>query len=176
MVESTPAPMPEIALAAAAMPSLSRDELPPPDGLELATIPAAELRWCTGHLLRLSSPELSARGEESSSRGEKRKCDDDTEGGSFKCCLSRSLFHTRSLFGPKELGALARHVFIPHPAVPIRHGIPHRIIDSVDQTKGGIEQNGLVTVLPSFTIARLEMSNKKISYQPGLDPASGFFK
>eukprot|EP00964_Phaeocystis_antarctica_P124137 scaffold87818_cov45-Phaeocystis_antarctica.AAC.2 len=57
MVESTPAPMPEIALAAAAMPSLSRDELPPPDGLELATIPAAELRWCTGHLSRLSSPD-----------------------------------------------------------------------------------------------------------------------
>ena len=46
-VESTPAPMPEIALAAAVSllvaPSLSRDELPPSDGLELATIAC-----CTG--------------------------------------------------------------------------------------------------------------------------------
>jgi hypothetical protein len=35
--------MPDIALAAAAIPSLSRDELPPLDGPELATIPACVL-------------------------------------------------------------------------------------------------------------------------------------
>ena len=115
MVESTPAPMPEIALAAAAMPSLSRDELPPPDGLELATIPAAKLRWCTGHLLRLSSRPERERGGKQLAVLKKKMMMKLRVVRSNVACLDH-YFHTRSQFGPKELGALARHVFIPHPA------------------------------------------------------------